>query len=141
MLWWTLAATAAGFATLSLHAGLSSETSGCPTTAMPPPPPAGADEGLADRLPPGTRAVAVPISGSLLLVAGDLVDLVAPVLPEVEGVSTTSADGASRTVAEAAVVVHVAPEAITVALPEDDAAAAALAISQGGTTVLLRSSG
>jgi hypothetical protein len=89
-------------------------------------------------VPADARALAVPTSGGLALSVGDEVDLVAPGEVQVEGGDVAAG---SRTVAEAAVVVQVAVDVVTVAVPEQDAADAALAAAQGGTTLVLRGQG
>lgn len=88
--------------------------------------------GLADRLPPGTSAVAVPSGpGWPPLAVGDLVDLHATVAQLGGGGSR------SERVAERAVVVDVGERAVTVAVPASQVTATATALSVGVITVAL----
>ena len=87
---------------------------------------------VAARLPRGTRGVAVPAGSGLPVSVGDRVD----VLATFEG--TTGDDGAPTfTVAQAALVVHVGHDAVTVAVPERAAARVAYALVAGAVTLVL----
>jgi hypothetical protein len=142
LLWWALALLAVAVTAVALQGSLDAAARRAPAASGPSgssahesaSEPAGT---LADSVPSDARAVAVPTAGGLVLTVGDEVDVVAPGEPAVEGALV----GEPRTVAEAALVVQVAPEAVTVAVPADDAAAVALAVSQGGTTLVLRGTG
>lgn len=136
VLWWSLAALAVAVATFGAQGALGTGARSCP--GGPAAPAASSNGAVAAALPDGTRAVAVPVSGALPVAVGDEVDLVAPGAPLVEG---GAGEVEATTVAEAALVVQVAPEAITVAVEEREAADAAVAVAQGGTTLLLRGTG
>jgi hypothetical protein len=136
VLWWSLAALAVVTATFGAQGALGAGARSCPQA--PAAPVGTADGTVAASLPGGTRAVAVPVSGALPVTVGDEVDLVAPGAPLVEG---GAGEVEAATVAEAALVVQVAPEAITVAVDQREAADAAVAVAQGGTTLLLRGTG
>ena len=89
---------------------------------------------VAARLPPGTRGLAVPTDAAALpLEVGDLVDVLAT-LAELGDVGTA---GPTATVAAGALVVDVEEGAVTVAVPEDDAARVTYAISTGIVTLAL----
>jgi Flp pilus assembly protein CpaB len=91
--------------------------------------------GAAALVAPGERAVAVPLgpSGAPPVAVGDLVDVVT-VLPA--GVDPGSEDPAFPLV-ERATVVDVSDQAITVAVPEGDAARVAWALSSGTVVLAL----
>lgn len=92
----------------------------------------GSGVGLAERLPDGTSAIAVPSGpGWPPLAVGDVVDLHAT-LNELAG-------GQPQTlrVAERAVVVDVGERAVTVAVPRAEVSATANALSRGVITVAL----
>lgn len=79
-------------------------------------------------LPPGTRGIAVPTdAGALPLVVGDLVDVLATMADE----SSAAGGPPAATIAPGAVVVDVQEAAVTVAVPEDDAARVAYAVATG----------
>ena len=82
-------------------------------------------------LPPGTRGVAVPAPPGLPLRSGDLVDVLATFEPDVAG------DEPTFPVAERAVVMALADDAVTVAVPADDAARVVYALTTGVVTVVL----
>lgn len=89
---------------------------------------------LAASLPPGTRAVAVPVEPGLAppLEVGDAVDLLVTVSSEVVG------DGPPGFVlAHAAPVVAVDEAAVTVAVPPNVAPKVAVALSTGAVTLAL----
>lgn len=89
---------------------------------------------LAASLPPGTRAVAVPVEPGFAppLEVGDAVDLLVTVSPEAAG------DGPPGFVlAHAASVVAVDDAAVTVAVPPDIAPKVAVALSAGAVTLAL----
>lgn len=95
----------------------------------------GGRSGVAALLPPGTRALAVPLTGAgPPLATGDSVDLLATFDPVV-------AAGGDPTVvvASGATVVGTAAdgEAVTVAVPAADAPRVAFALTQGTVTVAL----
>lgn len=125
LLWWSAAAVLA-LAT----AGAAQQATTAPS--CPPAVPADASSAVAAALPDGTRAVALPVSGALPVEVGDHVDVIAAGEPTVEG----GAVGVVR-VAEAALVVDVAEEAVTVAVPEADAPDVAWQATQGTTTLTL----
>jgi pilus assembly protein CpaB len=91
--------------------------------------------GAAALVPPGERAVAVPLgpAGAPPLVVGDLVDVVA-VLPA--GLDAGTEPPAFPLV-ERAAVVDVTDQAISVALPEADAPRVAWALSNGSVVLAL----
>ena len=94
-----------------------------------------APEGLspvAALLPPGTLAVAVP-APALALEVGDRVDVLATFDP-----SLTGDEDPSFAVAEAAVVVAVSDDSVTVAVTEAEAPLVAFALAQGIVTLALR---
>ena len=85
--------------------------------------------GLGAHLVPGRRAMAVPVGAAAPAVrAGDVVD----VLATVEGEKTSA-------VAEAATVLAVGTDAITVALSMDETSGVADAIARGAVTLSVRS--
>ncbi len=87
-------------------------------------------EGLAALLPPGTRAVAVPAGADSVAVRrGDRVDVLATFDPPPLGEEPTFP------VAEAALVVDVAPEAVAVAVPAEETARVAYAVAAGVVTL------
>jgi pilus assembly protein CpaB len=91
--------------------------------------------GAAALVPPGERAVAVPLgpAGAPPLVVGDLVDVVA-VLPA--GLDAGTEPPAFPLV-ERAAVVDVTDQAISVAVPEADAPRVAWALSNGSVVLAL----
>jgi pilus assembly protein CpaB len=91
--------------------------------------------GAAALVPPGGRAVAVPSgpAGAPPLAIGDLVDVLT-VLPI--GLDTGSGEPA-LTLVERAAVVDVTDQAITLAVPEDDAPRVAWALSNGSVVLAL----
>ena len=109
--------------------------------------------GAAALVPPGWRAVAVPLgpAGAPPLAVGDLVDVLA-VMPTAglpglgsdgagAGPDGTGPDGAAQEPAfvlvERAAVVDVADDAVTVAVPEGDAPRVAWALSNGAVVLAL----
>jgi pilus assembly protein CpaB len=89
-------------------------------------------EGVAALLPAGTRAVAVPTGpASVALRRGDRVDVLATFDPPPAGEEPTFP------VAEAAPVVDVGPEAVTVAVGPDEAKRVAYAVAAGVVTLAL----
>lgn len=89
---------------------------------------------VAALLPPATRGIAVPTdAGTLPLVVGDAVDVLATVaeLTEFTGGPPTA------TLATGALVVDVQEGAVTVAVPEDDAARVAYAVTTGVASLTL----
>jgi len=92
----------------------------------------GSGVGLAERLPDGTSAIAVPSGpGWPPLAVGDVVDLHATLNENVGGQPQT------LRVAERAVVVDVGERAVTVAVPRQQVSATANALSRGVITVAL----
>jgi Flp pilus assembly protein CpaB len=90
--------------------------------------------GVAALLPPGHRAVAVAVAptGRPPLEIGDRVDVLTA-MPSVE-----SHDGLpSGPLVEGALVVDIAPEAVTVAVPATAAPAVAFTVAQGGVVLAL----
>jgi Flp pilus assembly protein CpaB len=86
---------------------------------------------LAAALPPGTRAVAVPVDAAALPVEpGDVVDVLATFDPDL-------ADGGDPTVAVAreALVVDVAPEVVVVAVTPAQAPRVAFAVAAGAVAL------
>jgi Flp pilus assembly protein CpaB len=94
--------------------------------------------GVAALLPPGSRAVAVPSTAGGLppLAVGDVVDVLVSLAPDAVG----DADP-TFTVAEAARVVDVADDAVTVAVDDDDVARTAFAVTHGAVTLAVRTPG
>ena len=89
-------------------------------------------EGVAALLPAGTRAVAVPAGpASVALRRGDRVDVLATFDPPPAGEEPTFP------VAEAAPVLDVGPEAVTVAVGPEDAKRVAYAVAAGVVTLTL----
>lgn len=88
--------------------------------------------GTTALVPTGWRALAIPVTDAALPAGrGDRVDVIASFDP-------SAVDGRpSRVVAEAAVVVDVADEALTVAVPARDATAVAFALANGIVTLAL----
>ena len=89
---------------------------------------------LAARLPPGTRAMAVPVEpGSVpSLEVGDRVDVLVALAPEAAG------DGPPGfTLAPAVLVVDVDDAAVTIAVPQDAAPRLAVAFGAGAVTLAL----
>ena len=89
--------------------------------------------GVADLLPPGTRAVAVPSGGASAPVrTGDRVDVLATFDPS----SSASSDGEPTfAVATAALVVDVGDDSTTVAVGPDEARRVAFAVAHGVVTL------
>jgi len=97
-----------------------------------------APEGLAGTaalVGPGRRAVAVPRgpAGAPPVATGDLVD----VFVVLSAGTDSGRDPPAFSVAERATVVDVADDAISVAVPEDDAARVAWAVTQGAAVLAL----
>ena len=89
-------------------------------------------EGLAALLPAGARAVAVPAGpASVAVRRGDRVDVLATFDPPPAGEDPTFP------VAQAALVLDVAPEAVAVAVPAEDAPRLAYAVAAGVVTLAL----
>ncbi len=91
--------------------------------------------GAAALVPPGARALAVPLgpAGSPPLAAGDLVDVLAVLPPGGAGSGTDPA----FPLVEAAPVVDAGEQAVTVAVPERDAPRVAWALSHGAVVLAL----
>jgi Flp pilus assembly protein CpaB len=91
--------------------------------------------GAAALVGPDDRAVAVPRAAAPMppLAVGDLVDVLA-VMPPGAG---DGHDPPAFPVVERATVVHVGDEAVTVAVPVDDAARTAWAVTQGSAVLAL----
>ena len=90
--------------------------------------------GVAATLPPGTRAVAIPIEAGLAppLAVGDRVDVLVALAPEAAG------DGPPGFVVTAdALVVAVGDAAVTVAVPAAAAPRVAVALGQGAVSLAL----
>jgi Flp pilus assembly protein CpaB len=95
--------------------------------------------GVAALVPAGHRAVAVPI-GPLAappLTIGDLVDVLAVVPVVVEELPSQSGDGPSFPLVEAAAVVDVGEQSITIAVPEADAPRVAWVLTNGSVVLAL----
>lgn len=92
-------------------------------------------EGAAALVGPGRRAVAVPRNpvAAPPLSLGDLVDVLVVLPPETE----SGRDPPAFPVTERATVVDVADDAISVAVPEDDAPRVAWAVTQGAAVLAL----
>lgn len=86
---------------------------------------------VAARLPPGARGVAVPNDTALPVRVGDRVDVLATFEIEATGAPPTVA------VARSALVVHVASDAVTVAVQEAAAPKVAYAVAAGAVTLAL----
>jgi Flp pilus assembly protein CpaB len=101
--------------------------------------------GAAALVPPGSRAVAVPLAPvpAPPLVVGDLVDLLAVVAPASGGVAdgvtgdVTSGAEPAFPLVETVPVVDVGDETASVAVPEADAPRVAYALAQGAVVVTL----
>ena len=94
---------------------------------------AGGGSGIATLVPDGSTALAVPAGLALPpVVVGDLVDVIATF-----AVAPEQADEASFAVARRASVVHVADNAVTVAVDRPEAAAVAFALTHGNVTLAL----
>jgi Flp pilus assembly protein CpaB len=95
--------------------------------------------GVAALVPPGHRAVAIPIGPLAVprLTIGDLVDVLAVVPVPAEGRPPQSADPPSFPLVEAAVVVDVGEQSIAVAVPEDDAPRVAWVLTNGSVVLAL----
>jgi Flp pilus assembly protein CpaB len=89
---------------------------------------------VAGRLPPGTRAVAVPVEPSSAppLEVGDRVDVLVALAPEAAGSGPPG-----FALATGVPVVDVADAAVTVALSPDAAPRVAVALGQGAVTLAL----
>jgi Flp pilus assembly protein CpaB len=89
--------------------------------------------GTAALLPPGTRAIAVPVdvASSLELDIGDAVDVLVALDPSV------ASDEPAVTVARGAPVVALGEAAVTIAVTADEAPRLAFALSQGTVTLAL----
>jgi Flp pilus assembly protein CpaB len=92
--------------------------------------------GLAARVPPGQRAVAIPREPGTTpdLEAGQRVDLIVVLPPDASGVDSGPP---GLVVAAGAVVVDVAEEATTIAVDEEDATRVAVALALGVVTLAL----
>jgi Flp pilus assembly protein CpaB len=104
--------------------------------------------GLAARLPPGWRAVAVPVGPARLpLTPRDTIDLLATFTSQADATGATGAGGASGTaaptfpVATSAQVIEVGERSITVGVREADAARVVFAVAVGVVTPVLRAPG
>jgi len=86
---------------------------------------------VAARLPPGARGVAVPNDTGLPVRVGDRVDVLATFEVDATGAPPTFA------VARWALVVHVAADAVTVAVQEAAAPKVAYAVAAGAVTLAL----
>lgn len=97
--------------------------------------------GAAALMPPGTRAIAVPHGpASPSLARGDVVDLLATVVTEGELHDDGEGHGEPEptfVVAAGAIVVAVDDDAVTVAVPTEDATRVAFAITAGTITLAL----
>jgi Flp pilus assembly protein CpaB len=98
--------------------------------------------GAAALVPPGSRAVAVPLSPvpAPPLEVGDLVDLLAVVPPGIGadgGSAGEAADEPAFPLVETVPVVDVGEETASVAVPEADAPRVAYALAQGAVVVTL----
>ena len=95
--------------------------------------------GVAALVPPGQRAVAIPVGplAAPRLTIGDLVDVLAVVPVPAEGRPPQSADPPSFPLVEAAVVVDVGEQSITVAVPEADAPRVAWVLTNGSVVLAL----
>jgi Flp pilus assembly protein CpaB len=91
---------------------------------------------VAARLPPGTRAMAVPLDPGTTppLAVGDHADVVVALAPEAAGGGPPG-----FTLAPRALVVDVTDTAVTLAIPEDAAPRLAVAFGAGAVTLALRS--
>jgi Flp pilus assembly protein CpaB len=105
----------------------------------------GGGRGAAALVPPGHRAIAVPLLvAGLPLRPGDRVDLIATpgggdpsAVPFADGPPDDDATARADEVATGAVVVAVADESVTVAVRSDDAPEVATAITTGTIVVVL----
>jgi Flp pilus assembly protein CpaB len=95
--------------------------------------------GVAALVPAGHRAVAVPIDPLAVppLTVGDLVDVLAVVPMAADDQPGQSAAGPSFPLVEAAVVVDVGEQSISVAVPEPDAPRVAWVLSNGSIVLAL----
>jgi Flp pilus assembly protein CpaB len=92
--------------------------------------------GLAARLPPGWRAFAVPSGdGALRLDVDDVVDVLATLEPAAAG---GAGDEPTVRIADAAVVLAVDEQSVTVAVPEASATDMAFALASATITLALR---
>lgn len=98
----------------------------------------GALSPTAARLPPGTRAVAIPAEPGLTppLSVGDHVDVLVALAGEEQ-----EAGAPGFAIAGAALVVAVGEHAVTVAVPRDDAPRVAVALSAGAVSLALVGAG
>ena len=93
-------------------------------------------QGAAALLPPGSRALAVPIGpGTPPLLVGDRVDLLSTHDPLL--FDPAAANAAGDIVVAGALVIDVSEGAVTVAVDPDDAPAVAFAVAQGAVTLAL----
>ncbi len=89
--------------------------------------------GLAARLPPDSRGIAVPVGpAALALSPGDLVDVLATVDPSVSG-----GEDPTFAVAHGALVVDVREDTATIAVSVDDVPRVAFAVAHGIVTLAL----
>lgn len=94
---------------------------------------AGSLRGVAALLPPGTRGIAVPVGPATVdVLPGDAVDVLATFDP--------SMPDPTFAVAEGALVVAVDEQAVTIAVPVEDAPRVAFAVAQAQVTLLLNGS-
>jgi Flp pilus assembly protein CpaB len=95
--------------------------------------------GVAALVPPGHRAVAIPIGPLAVpqLTIGDLVDVLAVVPGPADGRPRQPAEPPSFPLVEAAVVVDVGEQSITVAVPEGDAPRVAWVLTNGSVVLAL----
>jgi Flp pilus assembly protein CpaB len=97
-------------------------------------------QGAAALVPAGHRAVAVPIgpAGAPPVGPGDLVDVLAVVAPAPGAGDVPSAEGAPAfPLVDRAAVVAVEDDTVSVAVPRDDAAGVAFALTQGAVVLAL----
>jgi hypothetical protein len=101
--------------------------------------PRSADPGpgaVAARLPPDTRALAIPVTlGAPPVEVGDRVDLLAVIDP------TIVDGGPAGLVARRALIVHHTDELVTVAVERDEVADVALALAAGNVVLALAGPG
>lgn len=136
--WWLAVSVLALGAAAATDAHLGPAERSCPAPESGPTAVAEAAGGTAaERLPAGTRGVAVPAPPGLALAAGDQVDVLATAPAEVEGTDPAGPAAVAEVVARGAPVVAVDEAAVTVAVAADEAAVVAEAATRAATTLVL----
>lgn len=136
--WWVAVSVLALGSAVAADARLDRPEQACPDPASTTTVVAdGPGVPAAERLPAGTRGVAVPAPAGLALATGDRVDVLATAAAEVEGSDPAAPTPTAEVVARAAPVVAVDEAAVTVAVAADEVAVVAEAATRAAATLVL----